>query len=1666
LADSREGDFSPHDWPYDFQAAEERLSLDDIRGQGEFFLKRALNINQAVAFVGSGISAAYGRVSWGELCSLQIDAITSVFRDRSVQRRVPGVDRFVGILNEFKPDVRRDDGRIITQAMEVAEQVWAMAPPDLLKELLKHLSIEENQIGQDYQTSHGVELFRRLVMQETYDETMHVRRIFTSPFKSRAKDPIESLIIERLPPPDLKRFHQPSKRRPSKIHCLFARQQSATRDELAQKIAELAKKVGSRGTRSIAARFSHRVAQLLEQSSTSEAQGAVIPPIRYYAFGLAIDLLRYALENQVNELKQIRKVLKRRLDSLPSTVRADVVSPDDDPLRVLLDDLRIKRFATTNYDLEIERMFENSGFHRTFYSAQDQLKSDQIEPVGNMGGRSREIVLHGETGADFVDFAAGNGPYLAQVAHIHGRATDEHGIAPDEHSIATAKHGIILTERDYQRAYLSDEPQHSTAREGFEILFGGNPIIFLGMGLSEDDVMRALREFAANSIRRNTSVIAFRPATESAAQRDAFTLQQYIKHRVYVLHFGFLTQPVDGGKDAERRESPVPAQREAGKSWLETFQNKIIDPLLGVIASPTGKAPKRNATSSKRLIAREIGSLQNELRLNTSDGAQCRIEFELELLRAINDLLFEMGKRWHPVEDEEDRALLEIVRRAVQRTKNAVLTRALTARLHGLRADWQKWSTSWFAIPSDRLADRQYKRGRVTPIHPADAEVLESDRQNKSTLGRALLELYGTRWYRQVFVEPESIKRALRGILDGNTLDNIRGAPVLSSPQAPRFFVILGTRGAGKGTALSDLASYGDFLLQPPAVRLDGSIDFNDMPPKRYAGQFIATFSFSSEIASVWDALTAFLLKPTSRVPDVDELWSKDNKGRIARLAAALKGAGSCAGAMQQSLQRVVLNSGRKFEVAPRFLIVLHAFDLLLDKKRKPKNAEVQLIFNTIVESDAPVDWIFICRDDKNPFDKRDEQPGRGRRDPVRWSTSTDVIDQKETLPKFLWGNRFLATLYLLIDKDLSRLNQGVASIQLELRQSAAARGHTSADDVIDSVIAYWAQRRFHREDYENLGQSLDSNWDKRPRRPQLFKHLDLAEDFNLQELIIRHLAIISVPVDATVLAVSREIRSRADELLERKERSARQKRKKQEKRKTSEQQQGAVVKLVRLALAVLCARGLAFRFFTPYQDASQTVIETALQQRYQVHRQVQLYIYRRMGSQNFEPADAFFFSVSLYASQTRELPTLSASAYAFLSDLVDDLIDYPPRDGKARFHRFDAQTRSRCLRAALGIARTLFSIGVVARFADLHEVTIPHPPRVGYFEHRRLVLRWMIVRAKSLEDEFGNHGTNKPWPFYRDEVVWLYNECGVFSLAQGQCFDAVGLLSQALRGAHKIDGEQFGPVSRRILTNLGACEINRGRLVRARSWFDEIYEREKSGDQTIRMIARGYLALIDHVGGSIPEAQKHYKEAIDGLKEQGRSRSTSLFLCCRAELHRHLNDRHAAEEDLRQALDLSRRAGYEDMARFAIVGTARLKASSPEQRDFPTIARILDEAEVYTEAMDIPLLRCEISYTRAIILLKQGEHTRAGRETTRAIRTATLNGLALRALAYRNLLADVHIARGWSDQGKRMKEQVKEVARHIGYGLLLQRISKSSELPVGARQASILNNLSGTTVI
>lgn len=182
------------------------------------------------------------------------------------------------------------------------------------------------------------------------------------------------------------------------------------------------------------------------------------------------------LHTTLRDLFKKKRIEKKKADNL-------------DPLKSIIRDLGIRRFVTTNYDLEIESAFVRllssplpeslkrfPGIPETFSS------SDQIGPHFEC------LHVDPEEAEALTQFAIGSPGYERGVFHCHG--------------IAHRPESAIISERDYQRIYLYPEPRHIAYREAFELVFSANPILFLGLGMQETDILRPLRQFVSE--RRNT----------------------------------------------------------------------------------------------------------------------------------------------------------------------------------------------------------------------------------------------------------------------------------------------------------------------------------------------------------------------------------------------------------------------------------------------------------------------------------------------------------------------------------------------------------------------------------------------------------------------------------------------------------------------------------------------------------------------------------------------------------------------------------------------------------------------------------------------------------------------------------------------------------------------------------------------------------------------------------------------------------------------------------------------------------------------------------------------------------------------------------------------------------------------------------------------------------
>lgn len=1747
-----------HAWPYDWQKAQETLIPNVIREQGKYLLNRALNMRSVIAFVGTGVSMAYGRTSWAELATRHTDVILAWARGALQEDRKDIADdrRLVcTILRQMRDKLPSGGGDEAMRAFQLGEQVWALSPReetfgrgDSVRDLARRFGIDGNQFD-EFSSRYdppelGRQLFRVWVKQQTGDELALIENLLTplkrlipsnyldvarehaSRFGSWAKkhryrltdDERKALspdtrgrkrihrafrqgqklwikVATRKPANpdlllslaqwfgiDLAQFNDLKKRKISRANLglelfrLWVREESSTdlrliltvtngkvdplphyrdavdrfipkprlldREEAAARnqeylwlfgpvfIADLVARI-DRIDGTVTSKWEFKVAKsaasILKRYLDSNPQPR-LAPTQYYAVGLVLQLLvTCCTDDGVRAMVKdcIGQAWADRQGAMAKGKHVAALDMAYDPLSRLAGDLDISRFMTTNYDLEIERWLTDSGYRLappdTHRPESPRPPGHDFERYGRLGARIRDFALNDQSAVELIDFAANEAPYDYQVVHVHGRAT--------------AESDVVVTERDYQLKYHLDRPPQKIMEEGLQVTFGGNPILFVGFNLAEGDVQRPLREFVARTSRRNRSLIGLRVAFSKRDKRDAATMDMYAKFGIHLLHFGFTGR----GSELEDRPPAAASSEDPDNSWFLCF-------------CELHEAVRQGGDWAKKWQVLEASLPKVDLEGNRgwpfiSDGGNCDFRLELRLLKLL-------AEETRPVSmNKQERDAFD---RTLVRLYDSVHMAALGAKLHGMVADWREWWERWRQDPADRTGFS----GRV-PVRPSDPP----------RIGRHVVP-------HEVGAIPPSM-----------VLDALHRCS--ASSKGRRVYVLASRRGVGAGSIFSH--------LYEPMTSVFGGRD------RRYAASFFANIGFSCEVASVWDELSRFLLDrgraSSSPAEAATARRTYESLGRLERLQFALE------------------RAGRQRGNSRRLLVVLTAFDVLFERGN-PKNTEIGRVCELLLGrcgASAPVDFVLFVREDNLPlhfryFPVRGVSPDRLERT-SRHAVKLVVVGDAGDEHRHGEVRGRLERLGVLLetdnkaprDADLRKQRDDTVSEKRPIAHSEQDRDETflialapdrraigkllsPADKLLRkalssstySLVQIVGQNRYLAALLSRVATVGDSSQEARqnslarafqsvtaPSASPINRVLDEVVNFwtspdtrkygALDQSIIKHLAVIGIPVGAIVLAECPEVIDNC-----------------QPDADDREDRRLQVIGRVEGRLEELKRSGLVLEIETRPPTAFRTLpdnhtirrmaskkrkhVESRMTKRYTVHRLIQLFVYRQLGAQRVEPADTFFFSVSLYASQTRELPTLSANSYRFIHGLVLRLIRYP---AVGIDPAPDYWTASEGLRAALGVVRTLFSIGVVSRFHELMPHVAHRPPDMGYFEQHRLAIRWMLRYATEIESVYGHEidrgsrGGKKPrevyWrpPFYRDELMWLYNECAVFSMTQGGTQDAVALFERALNVCRSIEGVGGGAMKRRIQLNAALCDIDRGRFSAARVRLRECLI-EPDEDPLIRAVAVGYRALVDHLSGNLEKAALDYEEACATLQRIDRPRAASIFYRHWGDLLRHRGDAEARSK-LQTAVRLAEGSGFEDIAHHARISLIRLTLEAGGE--LKNSIKDLRAAEAYADVMDIPKLKCDALMARAEVLMKQNETGLAGEFVTRALRIATLNGLTLRKVAFMLGLSRVYTARELLREAEQLRRRTIREARYAGYHLVIERAEGDS---AGIPQVSI----------
>jgi tetratricopeptide (TPR) repeat protein len=971
------------DWPFISEDLLKEPDPEHIEIQAAALLNRALTEGRVVAFVGAGASMSYGRISW--------QGLVKAMRARTIDQCATN-SSLKTLVTELK-----EEGSSLPMVLQLTEQLDVTVSEDRKKK----------------QRSEPSE-FRQHVMNLTFDARGHAYQILIDALGdieaieagSREGDH-EDDLQQHSSANDIRR--QVSGEASTKQDAMppantiedFAQQLLAgdpknsdgyleifsvssaeslvavieprgdTAPLLADLIASVRKYIG---------RFPR--CRVVEQPSAADQgdpacavadtgtrpperprNSALLPPTHRFLIGM---LLRLAT---AEERKCISSSWKQVGSAAPTRGRGEVVSPSRDPLLLLQGNLGIRRFLTTNYDREIQRLLSDQGFSAVRPDTDRVPGSGTVDPLAM---QVREFVFSNRQAGSLVAFAAHQGRNRATVVHLHGKA--EPGGE------------IIATESDYQRRYLRNDESRPLVDEAIGFAFAANPILFVGSGMGEDDILRPLRHFMSNPSRFGDRVgVAYLPGDRSKAERNARAIELLQRYGVYVVYFGFASRPgsedgeevdwlyrireikdhilrglrvLEQEKHADRAGELQHITRDLEQSVTELWRPSVADKTTSACSRPGPRfiyLPDR--IERQDMKPDDAGVEPLRLEVDLLNGA-------LHFIRQSENLIGNVAADSPP---EAIRQLANAYRAALTGAWDAILATFLCARLARTEMELNAWRREWMRIPLARSVQHHkekhyYQRTEAPPrvaetkIPPPPVEI----RPPLRVVARHAVRLPTKPGPTSPFFAgaPSQTFNVLMAALS-------KHQHAIACASGRRIFLLIARRGVGKGHFFAALGQRTDSspsrLEAFTAIIRGGKVDWE-------AAVFY-NLSFSHEVQSVFDSIIGELYKFLLRGLAVDIEHAKHDE-KSSKRAALTRVKKDWSGLAEDRVGRVRFVVERLGEQAlqrhgdRRLLIAVNGLDLLFDRRGVPKNAQIKRIFEGLIgqlSEPIAVDFVFVC---------------------------------------------------------------------------------------------------------------------------------------------------------------------------------------------------------------------------------------------------------------------------------------------------------------------------------------------------------------------------------------------------------------------------------------------------------------------------------------------------------------------------------------------------------------------------------------------------------------------------------------------------------------------------------------------------------------------------------
>jgi len=1570
----------------------ERIAL---HAETEFF--RSLNKNRLIAFIGSGIALPYGRITWSELCALLIMDVDERFWQvlkqhkeeklfnpimkevkelHNALRIIVGEDRMYDynfICNGMNGDYPDDSDLLLTPTLDkhVAADTTMLELCSDLAFLLDQQSTQQEGVpyflkrrAAKYLMEGSIGQFEsRLKLVDGYGE----ESLYKQWLKAREK--IEKEIKKENP----------------KQGNTF--------------VAELKKL--SDGQQGI---FKHKLLKthfkeiwLTEDKKFFKRKSLEELPWKY---------LRKQLKesNSLNELFEDLVYILRCASLRNAKISQGTWA---NPIKTLVDKLNIKRFVTLNYDTEIERYFiltkgyevkENDPLLSPQHPQRSQSEYIAIRRNG-FGSQLTSVTLEKNMVGRLINFAADSKQNDSYIFHLHGR-----GDCPED---------LILTEKDYQELYVKSSKSQVAFVEGINTLFGGNDLLFLGVGMEETDLLQPLRQFVSES------------------------------RKVSLRHDGILAL-LDKVVDTKKKDKQINNFKEKENQWidLKATEKKALNLHTAFGVKTMFYNPKT------RRLRQHYEHILNEFKIKkeSKESKLKLMSYKLELMHINRKIICSQSQSFNQ-------------------------------KLIKLAEDQQKWWKEWKTPPGKRVArffdwsentkpnqskiwirqkicllpndsEKVFKKGKIK--HKIFTEIIKKiknpeflDKSGEKPKRRDILRYTGS-----AGVGKGTIVHALQAYCRNEmTVDKYVGCFFSDAKFSTEYTSVISALSRFLAGIIADKIISDDLKHKKEKSKFADRKNINSF--KEEAEE---THTFNSE----WVKKNLGFNLPCGKTKILQKYLDEfkknikqgSNQDLSPRILVCLSG-----------LDRLVDTQGYAYNALHRdfFKVLIH-----------PDNEDVPLTLILISgKPDLPIRYLSNIDINKNQANTnileglKIDGGGRGKVDgneKIPWDCQKAplkgwTIIHKTELHERQWlpvckgfsdGNacdEFLGfpsesmTPESMIERtSLAQVAKNYLSVHLWLRillNLIYEEENADKVELLDSL---------------ELAASRDGVNGVVDRLLNIYETLDTEPKENrplgAYQTILRHLALFSVPVERAVLANCPEVVKAVFANDDNKRRS---------EKSISLRIDGFLQTLNRIGLIIKIEKsGSSSLNKSPIDSKDQ-----GADYRYALASIIRKHLAKRTDFDAYTHGEFSFFDVSLYPTQPLDLPSPKERDFVFIGKILQNIISNARYNLKylKNFQTDDngqdsINSLSRTIRAAVNLVNGSFSIGVVSR---LEKSSMKNIELVcGHAQPFEAYSRWLRCLSNIAVAIEQKRGKNKIlMPLYETEAAWIYNEQGLVNLIQGRLFDSLQLFRIAKERldcspwVDPDDTESYPSLTslRRVELNYAIAMMESGMIKDAESEFFRLYQRKETNlrnDTSLTAhLACGYLGLCYHLQGRITQAEERYKEVLRFSRKENKNylRVTAIFRHHYGNLKRGLNDFENSELFLNISIEAAASAKQMDIFHHASVSRAKLLLSKSEKGYAAEAISLLSKANAYAKKMGLFKLQVNADIIRGEVLISQKQYVVAGKLLANAIAMANKHGMRIMKIRALEVYAKALINRGTD---KKVTDDIlltaKRLSENTGY--------------------------------